>query len=160
MAQLHASIEKKNKNDTFWRQFDETPSHIPGCACKHSFVPAGLLKQDSTSLDPVLLNQIGCGLLSASELVLQSALEICAEGAAYLMLHRGGLHCLWLEPLAVVQRILTAGLQRTGSTVGAHLATEHLQIQAKSPVYGQCDTQKHRKATPIHCKAARHVSSS
>ena len=65
--------------------------------------------------------------------VLKSALGMCAQGAAYLTLNRGGLHWLQLQPLAIVQRILTAGLQRTGSTVGAHLATKHLQVQAKSP---------------------------
>lgn len=35
---------------------------------------------------------------------------VCGEGTAYLTLRRGGLHRLWLEPLAIVQCILTAGL--------------------------------------------------
>ena len=154
MAQLHASIEKKRKGDTFWHQFNEKPSNIPGCVCKHSFVPAGLRKQDYSSFDPVVLflaesNRlwpVECIGICAEECIgicAEECIVVCAEGAAYLTLHRGGLHWLRLKPLAIVQRILTAGLQRTGSTVGAHLATKHLQVQARSPLYSQCDTPKH-----------------
>jgi hypothetical protein len=101
------------------------------------------MKQDCTWLDAVALclaesNKlwpVECIGLCAEEYILALSTQhsVCVECAAYLTLHRRGLHCLWLEPLAIVQRILTAGLQRTGSTVRAHLATKHLQIQAKSP---------------------------
>ena len=50
----------------------------------------------------------------------------------YLMLLWHGLHWLRLKPLAVVDSVLTAGLQGTGSTVGADFAAEHLYTDAKS----------------------------
>ena len=44
----------------------------------------------------------------------------------YLMLLWYWLHRLRLKPLAVVESVLTAGLQWTGSTVGTDFAAEHL----------------------------------